>query len=423
MAVTVVIGAQWGDEGKGKIIDYLSQRADLIVRFHGGNNAGHTIINKYGRFALHLVPSGIFHLNARCAIANGVVVDPKVLVDEINLIKGVGVNISNRLFISPRAHLIMPYHKILDGLYEQKRGKNKIGTTGRGIGPVYADKVSHHGIRVGDLADKKQFREKLEEELLVKNKIIHSLGGETLRLNNVYDEYQSLYNKFSPFVQETYSIINKAVRTKKTVILEGAQGIFLDNDWGTYPFVTGSSIVCGNVTAGAGIAPKKIDEVIGISKAYTTRVGAGPFPTEQINEIGRKLRDIGKEYGATTGRERRCGWLDLELLKFVVELNGLTSIVITKLDVLDTFKEIMVCTGYKLNGRKVSYIDGDVQFLAKVKPFYKTFKGWDKTTVGLKKYEELPKEAKAYMSFIEKFVGTKISHISTGPHTNEIIKL
>ena len=422
MAVIVVIGAQWGDEGKGKIIDNLSQTANFIVRFHGGNNAGHTIINSYGKFALHLIPSGVFNKKATCVIANGVVIDPQVLVDEIELIKKSGVNLKGRLLISPRAHLIMPYHKVLDSLYEQSRGKNKIGTTGRGIGPVYADKVSHHGIRVGDLKDKKLFAQKVEEELTVKNKIIKSLGGERINSKNVIKDYLSLYNKFSSFVQETYPILQRAANTKKNILFEGAQGIFLDNDWGTYPYVTGSSIVSGSINAGAGIPPQKITDVVGVVKAYTTRVGSGPFPTEQLNETGEKLQREGAEVGATTGRRRRCGWLDLEILKFAADLNGFTSIAITKLDILDTFKEIKVCTHYILNGKKVNYIDGDVEFLSKIKPVYKNFKGWNKSTNGLTKFSQLPKEAKIYLSFIEKFLGVKIKYISTGSARNEIIK-
>lgn len=423
MPVKIIIGAQWGDEGKGKIIDYLSSTSDLVVRFHGGNNAGHTIINSQGKFALHLIPSGIFNNKTKCLITNGVVIDVNVLVDEIKMLEKIGINLNNKLFISPRAHLIMPYHKILDKLYEEAKGKSKTGTTGRGIGPVYADKVSYNGIRVGDLFDKKIFSKKLETQLLVKNKIIKALGEKELSLKSIENEYLNLFKFFKKYVSETYTIINKSIEENKKILLEGAQGMFLDNDFGTYPFVTASSIVSGNATSGAGISPKKIDEIIGITKAYTTRVGSGPFPTELNNKIGEKLRTVGNEYGATTGRERRCGWLDLELIKFTCEINGLTSLIITKLDILDAFSEIKICIGYSYRGKKVKYIDGDAIFLEKVKPIYKIFKGWETNTNGLSNYKDLPTNAKKYLEFIEKFTGVKISYISTGSKRNETIKI
>lgn len=423
MPVSIVVGAQWGDEGKGKIIDYLSQRADLIVRFHGGNNAGHTIVNDFGKFALHLIPSGIFNKFAKSIIANGVVIDPYVLVEEIKILKKAGVNLEGRLLISPRCHLIMPYHKILDSLYEKAKGKSKTGTTGRGIGPVYADKVSYNGIRVGDLSKKSKFKQKLETQLLVKNKIIKVLGEKPIDLKTVEREYQSLYGFFKQYVQETYSPIISQIIAKKRIILEGAQGFFLDNDWGTYPFVTASNAVSGNVTAGAGIPPQKIDKVLGVVKAYTTRVGTGPFPTEQTNKIGEKLREIGKEFGATTGRQRRCGWLDLVILKFAKDLNGFTGLAITKLDILDSFEEIKVSTGYKLNGKEVSYEELSTEDLFSVKPVYKTFKGWVKKTNGLINYKDLPKEAKEYLKFIQAFLDVPIEYVSTGPSREQIIKL
>lgn len=423
MAVKIVIGAQWGDEGKGKIIDYLAESSNLVVRFHGGNNAGHTIINSKGKFALHLIPSGIFNPKVKSVIANGVVIDPVVLVEEIKMLEKANISLSNRLLISPRAHLIMPYHKLLDKLYEEAKGKAKTGTTGRGIGPVYADKVSYNGIRVGDLFNKTKFRKKLETQLLVKNKIIKALGEKPLNISTIEKEYLKAFSIFKKYVIEAYPIIKKATDSKQEILLEGAQGMFLDNDWGTYPFVTASSIVSGNATAGAGISPKNINEVIGVAKAYTTRVGSGPFPTELNDEIGNSLRTIGNEYGATTGRERRCGWLDLEILKFAAEINGMTGIAITKLDILDSFKEIKACTGYKLNGKTVSYFDCDADDLEKVKPIYKTFKGWSKSTAGITNFKDLPKEAKEYLNFIEKFIGVKIKYISTGSKRDETIKV
>lgn len=423
MPVKIIIGAQWGDEGKGKIIDYLSSNSDLVVRFHGGNNAGHTIINDNGKFALHLIPSGIFNKNAKCIIANGVVIDMQVLVEEIKMLEKSGIKLTNKLFISPKAHLIMPYHKLLDKLYEEAKGKSKTGTTGRGIGPVYADKVSYNGIRVGDLFKKNIFSEKLKTQLLVKNKIIKALGEKELDQKEIEVEYFKLFNFFKKYVADTYTIVNKSINLNKNVLLEGAQGMFLDNDFGTYPFVTASSVISGNATGGAGISPNKINEVLGVTKAYTTRVGSGPFPTELNNKIGEKLRKIGNEYGATTGRERRCGWLDLELIKFSAEINGLTSLAITKLDILDSFKEIKICTGYKLKNKKVSYIECDADDLEKIKPVFKNFKGWNKSTVGINKFTDLPIEAKAYLKFIEDFTKVKIKIISTGSGRNETIRL
>ncbi len=423
MAVKIVIGAQWGDEGKGKIIDYLAESSHFVVRFHGGNNAGHTIINSKGKFALHLIPSGIFNPKVKSIIANGVVIDPVVLVEEIKMLEKANITLTNKLLISPRAHLIMPYHKLLDKLYEEAKGKAKTGTTGRGIGPVYADKVSYNGIRIIDLFDKVKFRKKLETQLLVKNKIIKALNEKPFNVYEVEKEYLKAFSVFKKYVKEVYPIIKKATDTKQEILLEGAQGMFLDNDWGTYPFVTASSIVSGNATAGAGISPRNIDEVIGVAKAYTTRVGSGPFPTELLDETGEKLRQIGNEYGATTGRERRCGWLDLEILKFAAEINGMTGIVVTKLDILDSFKELKVCVGYKLNGKSVSYFDCDADDLENIKPIYRTFKGWSKPTAGVKNFKDLPKEAKDYLNFMEKFIGVKIKYISTGSKRDETIKV
>jgi adenylosuccinate synthase len=421
MAINIVIGAQWGDEGKGKIIDNLSEKSDLVVRFNGGNNAGHTIINKYGKFAMHLVPSGIFHKNAKAIIANGVVLDLGVLISEIETIAKAGVSSKDRLFISPRCHLIMPYHKLLDKLYEEAKGKAKTGTTGRGIGPVYADKVSYNGIRLADLMDKKVFAEKLETQLLVKNKILEALGEKPLLKTEIEKQYLGYLKKIRPYIAETYTILKKAIDLKKSLLFEGAQGVFLDNDWGTYPFVTASSILSGAVTAGAGIAPKKINEIIGVTKVYTTRVGAGPFPTELFDKDGDKLTERGHEYGTTTGRRRRCGWFDAELLRFAAELNGFTQLAITKLDILDNFETIKICTHYSLNDKRVGYADGDATFLTKVKPVYKTMKGWMKKTQGIKKYDDLPANAKTYLKELEKQIGVKIRYISTGENRDDMI--
>jgi adenylosuccinate synthase len=423
MALNLVIGAQWGDEGKGKIIDYFSTRSDYVIRFHGGNNAGHTVINKFGKFALHLIPSGIFNSKTKAIIGNGVVIDLQVLIEEIEMLKKNKISLKNKLFISPRCHLIMPYHKLLDSLYEKAKGKGKTGTTGRGIGPTYSDKVSYNGIRLTDLMNPKTFSEKLKTQLSLKNRILKALGAKPLSQKNIEKVFSDYREKVKSYVIEPLPIIQDAIKKKKNILLEGAQGTFLDNDWGTYPFVTGSTVITGGANAGAGIPLNRIDNITGITKAYLTRVGEGPFPTEQSNEIGEKLRKVGEEFGATTGRPRRCGWLDIELLKFACYINGFTELAITKLDVLDSFSEIKICTHYVLNGKKVNYFDGDVNFLAKIKPVYKTLKGWNNSTRGTTKYADLPSLAKKYLKEIEKLAEVKIKYISTGPKRDEIIKI
>lgn len=422
MAVTLVVGSQWGDEGKGKIIDYLSKNANFVVRYHGGNNAGHTVINRRGTFKMHLIPSGIFYDKTKAVIANGVVLDLEVLIGEIENLKKAGISLKNRLYISPRCHIIMPYHKLLDKLYEEAKGKAKTGTTGRGIGPVHSDKVSYNGIRIIDLINKDIFSEKLKVQLLLKNKILRALGEKELSQKEIEKKYFEHREKIKEFVFEPYGILQKAINDKKNILLEGAHGVFLDNDWGTYPFVTASTVVSGGITAGAGIAHKNLKRIVGVVKAYTTRVGSGPFPTELFDQTGNKLREKGGEFGTTTGRPRRCGWFDSELIRFASEINGYTEIAITKLDVLDSFKEIKICTAYSLNGKKVNYFDGDANFLSKVKPILKTLKGWQKPVRGIKKYSDLPKEAKDYLKEIEKQVGARIRFISTGGDRSEIVK-
>ena len=423
MPLSVVIGAQWGDEGKGKIIDYLSKKSDYVIRFHGGNNAGHTVINNLGKFALHLIPAGIFNPTTTAIIGNGVVVDLEVLVEEIEMLEKKGVRVKNKLIISPRCHLIMPYHKLLEEAYENAKGKGKTGSTGRGIGPAYSDKVSYNGIRIADMMDRKLFSEKLKVQLGLKNKILKALGATVLSQKEIEKKSFMLFEKIKELIKEPFSIVHSALQNKKNILMEGAQGVFLDNDWGTYPFVTGSTVLTGGINAGAGIPPKYINRIIGVTKAYTTRVGGGPFPTEQLNGTGDKLREVGAEYGATTGRPRRCGWLDVEVLKFASLINGFTEMAIIKLDILDDFDEIKVCTHYELNGKKVNYYDGDANFLEKVTPIYKTFKGWKKSTVGITSYKDLPSLAKEYLKEIEKMAETKITYISTGAKRDEIIRL
>lgn len=413
---SVVIGAQWGDEGKGKIVDFLAAKADLIVRFNGGSNAGHTVINKYGKFPFHLIPSGIFQPRAKCLISNGVVIDLPVLVSEIKRVEKAGIKTKGKLFISPRAHLIMPYHKVLDGLYEQAKGGARTGTTGSGIGPCYADKVSYHGIRVYDLVNWLQFEEKLELQLKIKNKIIKALGGEAQNEKEILKIFRNYRQAILPYVAEGEGLFKKA----KNILFEGAQGFFLDNDWGTYPFVTASSIVPGSVNAAAGF-PVFPSKVLAVVKAYTTRVGAGPFPTELDNAVGGKMREVGGEFGATTGRPRRCGWLDLELVKTSCQMTGATEIILTKLDVLDGFTKINVATGYELNGKKVSYLDGDAVFLGKIKPVYKELLGWEEKIIGARKFKDLPPNAKFYIDFIAKFVDVPVKIISVGPRREQTI--
>lgn len=421
MAVTLVIGSQWGDEGKGKIIDYLSHTQDIVVRFHGGNNAGHTVKNQYGKFAMHIIPCGIFNKKVKAVIGSGVVFDLEVLLGEIAMLEKAGIEMKGRLFISPRCHLIMPYHKILDRVYEELKGASRTGTTGRGIGPAHADKVSYNGIRVADLANKKQFKETLKVQLSIKNKILAALGEKPLSQQDIEHSFFALFDKIRPFVAESYLLLQEALQTKKSILLEGAQGVFLDNDWGTYPFVTASTIVSGQATAGAGIAPKHIKNIIGVAKAYTTRVGQGPFPTELLDKTGDLLTEKGNEFGATTGRRRRCGWFDAELVRFAAELNGFTEIAITKLDVLDGFETLKICTSYTYNGKSVGYVDGDATFLSKVKPTYITVPGWKEPTREVTTYNDLPNQAKEYLSQIEKLVGVKITYISTGEKRGDTI--
>lgn len=419
--VHVIVGSQWGDEGKGKIVDLLSQKADCVVRFHGGNNAGHTIINEFGKFPLHLIPSGIFNQTCKAFIGNGVIIDLSVLITEIEMLKKVLPDFSDRLYISPRCNVIMPYHKLLDRLYEEAKGKAKTGTTGRGIGPTYADKVSYNGMRIFDMLDPKRFQERLKILLMVKNKIIVALGEKPLNLKTVYSQTLEQFQKIKPYVKETFQLLYESIQKNETIICEGAQGIFLDNDWGTYPYVTGSSVVSGNVTAGCGIAPRYVKRVTGICKAYTTRVGNGPFPTELMDKTGETIRKLGAEFGATTGRPRRCGWLDLELLRFACQVNGFTDLAITKLDILDHFKTIKICIGYTLRNKKVRYVDCDTHHLDKVKPLYKPMKGWNRATREVRLYKDLPSEAKNYLKAISQHVKVPISLISVGPERNQTI--
>lgn len=420
MTVIAVIGSQWGDEGKGKAVDFLAERADYVARFNGGNNAGHTVINEFGTFKIHLVPSGIFAKNTVGLIGGGVVIDPAVLIEEIEMLNKAGVGVDGRLWISPRSHLIMPYHKILDGLYEEAKGAGATGTTRRGIGPVFADKVSYNGIRWTDFASD-AFEKRLAMQLELKNKIIVALGGEALKYEAVRDEYRGYYLKLKPYIKELFSMVQDGLKTDKTFLLEQAMGTFLDTDWGTYPFVTASTTIPSAASAGLGIPPKYIQNVVGVTKAYTTRVGAGPLPTE-IHDTNSEVYKKFGEVAATTGRIRRVGWLDLEIVKTAAQLSGMTEICLTKLDVLSGLEEIKVCTRYELSCDPVRYADVDAYGLDKVETVYETVPGWSEDISKAKSFEELPVNAQKYVQMIEAAAGVPVKWIGVGPEREATIR-
>ncbi|MBX6422196.1 adenylosuccinate synthase [Thermosulfurimonas sp. F29] len=425
MPSVVVVGTQWGDEGKGKIVDLLAERADYIVRFQGGNNAGHTLVINGRKHILHLIPSGIFHEGKVCLIGNGVVVDPEVLISEIDRLEAAGLPVPpGRLYISEKAHLIMPYHKAIDHGREARRGKTRIGTTGRGIGPCYEDKVARRGIRVGDLLDPDLFAQKLREVLEEKNFYLERyLGRDPLSYEEIYSTYLRFGERLAPYVADVSEILARARRAGKNILFEGAQGTQLDIDHGTYPFVTSSNTVAGGACAGAGVGPTTIDYVLGICKAYTTRVGEGPFPTELTDEIGNHLRECGGEYGSTTGRPRRCGWLDGVILKEAVRLNGLSGLAITKLDVLSGLTEIRFCEAYELSGRRLTSVPARLSEIYRVKPLYRSFRGWMEDLSRCRTLEDLPAAARDYLRFIEEYAGVPVIMVSTGPARDQNILL
>ncbi len=424
MPVLVVVGAQWGDEGKGKIIDLLTERADVVARYQGGHNAGHTVVVGMDEFILHLIPSGILHKGKTCIIGNGVVVDPAALIEEMDGLQARGIRFEKNFFISQNAHLIMPYHKAIDMASEKLKGNKKIGTTGRGIGPAYADKISRKGIRVADLRDPERFRDKLATNIGEANFLLDRFYNAPLvHQDVVYDEYLRYAERLGKYIADTTLMLGGAVARRKNILAEGAQGTHLDVDHGTYPFVTSSSPTAGGACTGLGIGPNAIGEVIGIVKAYTTRVGSGPFPTEQENALGELLRERGREYGATTGRARRCGWMDALIVRHAVRVNGMTSIALTKLDVLDTLDEIKICVGYKHQGTLYREMPADLTVLQEGTPQYITMPGWKETTIGIKKYGQLPKKARAYVEKVCKICGVKPSIISTGARRDETIIL
>lgn len=418
--ISVLVGLQWGDEGKGKIVDMLSKDFDVVARYQGGANAGHTIIIDGKKTVLHLIPSGIFTQEIICVIGNGTVIDPTALIDEIELLEKDGIDLSKRLFISKDAHIILPYHKIIDAINESKN--DKIGTTKKGIGPTYFDKYARRGIKFSDFDNESVLKDKIKKNLSYLISIFPE-SEELKAINDVtlFNELKSQYESIKNYFVQTHYLLNKMISEGKNILLEGAQGALLDVDFGTYPYITSSSPTSGGACTGTGIPPTVINGVIGIVKAYTTRVGEGPFPTELFDDTGKEIARIGVEFGATTGRPRRCGWLDLVALKYAVIINGVTEIALTKADVLDTFKEIKLCTDYELDGKVINTFPSNPFVLQNVKPVYKTFKGWNKSFNESSKFEDLPLEFKEYVEFIENYVGVKIKYISTGPARKDII--
>ena len=414
MSVTVLVGSQWGDEGKGKIVDILSENYDIVTRYQGGANAGHTVAIGDKQYVLHLIPSGILRENVICVIGNGVVIDPTALLEEIALLEKNNIKVDGRLFISHNAHLIMPYHKLLDSISES--GEKKIGTTGRGIGPCYIDKYARKGIKIVDLLDKKALEEKIRENLKEKNNLLKKVyEHEELDVEEIIKQYLEFDKAIDKYIKDIPAFLNAEIALGKSVLLEGAQGALLDVDHGTYPYVTSSSPTSGGACTGTGIPPTKIDSVFGIVKAYTTRVGMGPFPTELLKEDGEKLRKVGAEYGATTGRPRRCGWFDAFLVNYSAMINGIESVAVTKLDVLSSFDEIKVCVAYELDGKTVKSFPTDVERLSRVKPVYTTLPGWKTDISSCLSYSELPPETKSYLDFIAEKSGIKIKIVSVGP--------
>ncbi len=421
MTVNLVIGAQWGDEGKGKVVDYFSKDADYVVRFQGGNNAGHTIKVGDEIYKLHVTPSGVIQ-GKTGVIGNGVVLDPEILINEINNLKKRGIK--PKILISDRTNIIMPYHKILDGADEKYLGDKKIGTTKRGIGPCYSDKVARKGIRAIDLTDKNTLSKKLDEIIPIKQRILDVYNiDKKLDKKEILDAYIRYGEKLKDFVTTTHIELNNAIKNNKNILLEGAQGVMLDVDYGTYPYTTSSHVIAGGSSIGTGIGPKNINDIIGIVKAYTTRVGEGPLPTELFDKTGEYLQQKGHEFGTTTSRPRRCGWLDLVVVKHSCMISGITKLAITKLDVLDNLETVKICTKYELRGKEIDYFPANIEDVKKCKPVYKEFKGWNKINGNSTKFADLPKEAQEYLKFIEKELKTPIAIISIGPRRKETIEV
>jgi len=421
MPAIAIIGAQWGDEGKGKVVDLIAQQAKVIVRFSGGDNAGHTVINPYGKFGLRLVPSGIFSPQAACIIGNGVAVNPAVLIKEMDLLNEHSVD-TGRLFISDRAHLIMPYHIQLDGLEEESRGGKAIGTTRKGIGPAFADKVARLGIRCGDLLDKEALLERIRHILDYKNAILTKVYGvEALSLDEIYSQYCQYGERLSPHIRETTVMVEEALDRGELVLLEGAQGALLDPDFGTYPYTTSSSPLSGEGCLGAGIGPTRISHILGVFKAYCTRVGTGPIPTELKDETGDLIRERAHEYGTVTGRPRRCGWFDAVAARLSTRVNSFTGAAITRLDILDAFPRLRVCVRYKLDGREIDYFPASVTELERCQPIYEELEGWQAPTSHIQEYEELPVQARRYITRLEELTSCPVNLISVGSARDQTI--
>ncbi len=422
MSVTVVVGAQWGDEGKGKIVDLLSQKVNVVARYQGGANAGHTVVDGDKKTILHLIPSGILNPDCVCLLGSGMVIDPVQLLSEIDQLELDGINVQGRLFISHRAHLIMPYHKRLDELNEKNLGSKAIGVTGRGIGPAYYDKYNRVGIRIVDLLNRDLFIEKLKSNVKQKNKFIHDLHGETeLDLDEIIGYYLDFDKRIDPYIKDVSRYLNRALRDEKEILCEGAQGTLLDVDWGTYPYVTSSNPTAGGAINGLGIGPTKVDKVVGVIKAYTTRVGAGPFPTEFDAEMDQLMRDAGDEYGATTGRARRCGWFDAVIGRYASRVNGFSAWALTKLDVLSKFETLKICVGYEYNGDRYDHFPAELWVLENCNPIYEEMDGWQDDISDVKKVSDLPVNAQRYINRIEELTDTSVEIISVGSDRSQTI--
>jgi adenylosuccinate synthase len=420
MRNVIILGSQWGDEGKGKIVDLFSERFDIVARYQGGHNAGHTVYIGDRKYVLKLIPSGILRPGKQAVIGNGLVIDPAALLAEMDTLEAAGVPMADRLAISNRAHVLFPAHRMMEKMSEARPGRISIGTTSRGIGPCYEDKIARRGIRIADMLDREFFRAHYDSIMEEKVEIAKALGiYEELNLRAIRDEYERFADRIRPMVRDTAYLLNQAIRDGKTVLFEGAQGTMLDIDHGTYPFVTSSSASAGGACTGTGVAPTRINGVIGVSKAYITRVGGGPFPTEALDGVGDEIRKRGNEFGAVTGRPRRCGWFDAPLLRYTAAINGFDSIVITKLDVLDEFEKIPVCVGYRLGGRDLIEMPSTVAEIEAMEPVYECVPGWHTSTFGVSSFDELPARAKDYIAFLESKTGVEVGCVSTGPERTQ----
>jgi adenylosuccinate synthase len=424
MSNACVVGLQWGDEGKGKVIDILSEEYDIIVRYQGGGNAGHTVVVSGEKFVLHLIPSGILHPGKKCVIGNGVALDPTLFLEEVEKLKERSVSVEDNLFVSDRAHLVFPYHKLLDHLSESEKGADKIGTTGRGIGPCYADKMARVGLRVVDLYHPEHLKHQIQKNVEEKNRLLQGLyNAPPLKWEEIYEEYSGYAQKMEPYVCDTVEYVNEAVKASRRLLFEGAQGSLLDVDFGTYPFITSSNATACGVASGAGVSPKQIHKIYGIMKAYTTRVGGGPFPSEVENALGEQLRSRGGEFGATTGRPRRCGWFDAVAVRHAIMINGVDEAILMKLDVLDGQETLKICVGYKCDGKVYNRFPPDLPLLSQCEPVYEERPGWTQDTSGCTSFQELPRQARDYVKYLGKLLNLKITMISVGPDRKQIIRL